>query len=109
MPTAHRTTTTWPRARFVVAEAKDHGTNRGFAVTNRTGVGRLSGPTFGEYAERGESENGNEEFMCEPAMDRLSDHRFVANYFRLYLHAAAMNLLVRRQRVITPPLPAPTP
>jgi hypothetical protein len=28
-------------------------------------------------------------------MDRLSDHRFVANYFRLYLHAAAMNLLVR--------------
>jgi hypothetical protein len=26
-------------------------------------------------------------------MDRLSDHRFVANNFRLYLHAPAMNLL----------------
>jgi hypothetical protein len=36
-------------------------------------------------------------------MDRLSDHRFVANYFRLYLHAAAMNLLVRlRHRVALP-------
>ena len=25
---------------------------------------------------------------------RLSDHRFLANFFRLYLHAAALNLLV---------------
>jgi hypothetical protein len=39
-------------------------------------------------------------------MDRLSDHRFVANYFRLYLHAAAMNLLVRLRRFIAEPLPA---
>ena len=44
-----------------------------------------------------------------PAMDRLSDHRFCANYFRLYLHAAAMNLLVRLRRFIAEPLPAPTP
>jgi len=42
-------------------------------------------------------------------MDRLSDHRFVANYFRLYLHAAAMNLLVRLRRFIAEPLPALTP
>jgi hypothetical protein len=40
-------------------------------------------------------------------MDRLSDHRFVANYFRLYLHAAAMNLLVRLRRFIADPLPVP--
>ncbi len=39
-------------------------------------------------------------------MDRLSGHRFVANYFRLYLHAAAMNLLVRLRRFIAEPLPA---
>jgi hypothetical protein len=39
-------------------------------------------------------------------MDRLSDHRFMANYFRLYLHAAAMNLLVRLRRFIAEPLPA---
>jgi hypothetical protein len=42
-------------------------------------------------------------------MDRLSDHRFVANYFRLYLHASAMNLLVRLRRFIAEPLPAPAP
>ena len=42
-------------------------------------------------------------------MDRLSDHRFVANYFRLYLHAAAMNLLVRLRRFIADPLPALAP
>ena len=42
-------------------------------------------------------------------MDRLSDHRFCANYFRLYLHAAAMNLLVRLRRFIAEPLPAPVP
>jgi hypothetical protein len=42
-------------------------------------------------------------------MDRLSDRRFVANYFRLYLHAAAMNLLVRLRRFVTEPLPVPAP
>jgi hypothetical protein len=42
-------------------------------------------------------------------MDRLSDHRFVANYFRLYLHAAAMNLLVRLRRFIAELLPALAP
>ena len=47
------------------------------------------------------------EFKGDLAMDRLSDHRFVANYFRLYLHAAAMNLLVRLRRFIAEPLPAP--
>jgi len=49
-------------------------------------------------------ENRNKEFKCDLAMDRLSDHRFVANYFRLYLHAAAMNLLVRLRRFIAEPL-----
>ena len=42
-------------------------------------------------------------------MDRLSDHRFMANNFRLYLHAAAMNLLVRLRRFIAEPLPALAP
>ncbi len=36
-------------------------------------------------------------------MDRLSDHRFLANYFRLYLHAAALNLLVRLRRLVALP------
>jgi hypothetical protein len=42
-------------------------------------------------------------------MDRLSDHRFMANYFRLCLHAAAMNLLVRLRRIIAEPLTALAP
>jgi hypothetical protein len=42
-------------------------------------------------------------------MDRLSDHRFVANYFRLDLHAAAMNLLVRLRRFLAEPLPPLAP
>jgi hypothetical protein len=50
------------------------------------------------YAGRGEGEIKNKQFKCDLAMDRLSDHRFMANYFRLYLHAAAMNLLVRLRR-----------
>jgi hypothetical protein len=100
---------TWPCVRFVVAkaEANDRGTNRRFVVTNRPGAARLPGPTYDEYAVRGESENRNKEFKCDLSMDRLSDHRFVANYFRLYLHAAAMNLLVRLRRFIAEPLPAP--
>jgi hypothetical protein len=91
------------------AEANDRGTNRRFVVTNRPGAVVLPGPTYDEYAARGESENRNKEFKCDLAMDRLSDHRFVANYFRLYLHAAAMNLLVRLRRFIAEPLPAVAP
>src|SRR4029077_12514700 len=62
--------------------------------------------TYDEYAMRGESENRNKEFKCGMAMDRLSDHRFMANYFRLYLHAAALNLLVRLRQEIAAPPPA---
>jgi hypothetical protein len=102
---------TWPQARWVVAkaEANDRGTNRRFVVTNRPGAVVLPGPAYDEYAGRGESENRNKEFKCDLAMDRLSDHRFVANYFRLYLHAAAMNLLVRLRRFMAEPLPALVP
>jgi hypothetical protein len=102
---------TWPCARYVVAkaEANDRGTNRRFVVTNRPGAVVLPEPTYDEYAARGESENRNKEFKCDLAMDRLSDHRFVANYFRLYLHAAAMNLVIRLRRFIAEPVPTPTP
>jgi hypothetical protein len=91
------------------AEANERGTNRRFVVTNRPGAVVLPGPTCDEYAERAESENRNKEFQCDLAMDRRSDRRFVANYFRLYLHAAAMNLLVRLRRFIAEPLPSLVP
>jgi len=60
-----------------------------------------------EYAMRGESENRNKEFKCGMARDRRSDRRFLANYFRLSLHAAALNLLVRLRQEIADPPPAP--
>src|SRR5262245_56917393 len=82
------------------------GINRRFVMTNRPGAVVLPRPTYDEYPARGESENRNKEFKCGLAMDRLSDHRFVANYFRLDLHAAAMNLLVRLRRFIAEPLRA---
>jgi hypothetical protein len=102
---------TWPQPRWVVAkaEANDRGTNRRFVVTNRPGAELLPGPTYDEYAARGESENRNKEFKCDLSMDRLSNHRFVANYFRLYLHATAMNLLVRLRRCVAEPMPELTP
>lgn len=101
----------WPHARYVIAkaEANAQGTNRRFVVSNRPGAALLPEATYDEYAGRGESENRNKELKCGFGMDRLSDHRFLANYFRLYLHAAAMNLLVRLRRFVAEPLPAPAP
>ncbi len=100
---------TWNRPRWVVAkcEANAQGTNRRFVTTNRAGAPLYLEATYDEYALRGESENRNKEFKCGMAMDRLSDHRFLANYFRLYLHAAALNLLVRLRREIADPPPPP--
>src|SRR5205085_1156537 len=99
---------TWTMPRWVVvkAEANAQGTNRRFVTTNRAGAPAYPEATYDEYAARGESENRNKEFKCGVAMDRLSDHRFLANYFRLYLHAAALNLVVRLRRLVAVPLAA---
>lgn len=102
----------WPCARWVIvkAEANAKGTNRRFIVTNRLGARVVPEAAYDDYALRGESENRNKEFKCDMAMDRTSDHRFLANYFRLYLHAAAMNLLIcLRRQIANPPAPSTTP
>jgi Transposase DDE domain group 1 len=102
---------TWPQPRQVVvkAEANVHGTNRRFVVTNRRGAALYPEATYDEYIQRGESENRNKELKRGLAGDRLSDHRFVANYLRLYLHSAALNLLVRLRRLVALPCPAAEP
>ena len=69
-------------------------------VTNRPGVDVLPQAVYDEYAMRGESENRNKELKIELHAGRLSDHRFVANFFRLYLHAAALNLLIRLRHAV---------
>jgi hypothetical protein len=50
---------------------------------------------YDHYVQRGESEQRLDELENGLRMDRLSYHRFKANFFRLILHAAAMNLLNR--------------
>lgn len=96
---------TWAAPRHIVikAEANAQGTNRRAVITNRAGWEILPQAVYDEYAERGESENRNKEIKCELLSDRLSDHRFMANFFRLYLHVAALTLLVQLRRVVACP------
>ena len=96
----------WPAPQTIVIKVEVHaqGTNRRAVVTNRPGWEVLPSAVYDEYAERGESENRNKELKRELQADRLSDHRFLANYFRLYLHAAALNLQIRlRHEVVQLP------
>jgi hypothetical protein len=95
----------WKNPRRVVVKAECHrpGTNRRFVVTNRPGAAVLPEAAYDEYAQRGESENRNKELKCDLAADRLSCHRFLANYFRLCLHGAALNLLVQLRAVVAAP------
>jgi hypothetical protein len=100
----------WDAARWVVVKCEAHpqGTNRRAVVTNRRGARVLPQAAYDDYAERGESENRNKELKCQLRADRLSDHRYLANSFRMFLHALAHNLLVQtRQLLPEPKLPAP--
>ena len=102
----------WHTARRVIVkcEVKEQGTNRRAVITNRAGAEVLPDATYDEYANRGESENRNKELKCGLSADRLSDHRYLANLFRLYLHVAAHNLLIRLRRAIaSPPEPIVAP
>lgn len=104
---------TWVAPRWVVVkcEANAQGTNRRAVVTNRPGARTVPQGAYDEYAERGESENRNKELKCELCTDRLSDHRYMANGFRMFLHCLAHNLLVLlRTRIAAPPdCPVATP
>ena len=99
----------WPVQRWVIikCEANARGTNRRAVVTNRPGAFILPGATYDEFSDRGESENRNKELKCGLQADRLSDHRYMANLFRLYLHTAAYNLLVRLRHLVANPPPEP--
>lgn len=100
----------WSEPRLVVVKCEAHavGTNRRAVVTNRPGARVVPQGAYDAYADRGESENRNKELKCELNADRLSDHRYLANAFRLMMHTLAYNLLVRlRQLVADPPEPLP--
>ena len=87
----------WPHERRVLikAEVSAQGDNPRFVVTSLQGDPLL---LYDLYARRGEQENRIKELKCDLAIDRTSCHRFLANQFRLLLHAAAFVLLsyVRR-------------
>ncbi len=79
-------------------------------VTNRPGARTLPQGVYDEYSERGESENRNKELKCELCVDRLSDHRYMANCFRMFLHCLTNNLLVLlRRHVAAPPVDGTPP
>lgn len=96
---------TWPQPRWVVVkcEAQAEGTNRRAIVTNRPGARILPRGAYDEYVERGESENRNKELKCELSTDRLSDHRYMANAFRMYLHCLTYLMLVLIRRAVAAP------
>jgi len=82
----------WPHARRVVfkAEVLGKGPNTRFVVTDHTAPPLA---VYDTYVDRGQAENYIKDFKNALAGDRLSDHRFWANQFRLLLHAAAYCLL----------------
>ena len=88
---------TWDHPRTVIAKAECHGigTNLRFVITNRPGVvsSQDGEREYDHYIQRGESEQRMDELKNGLSMDRLSCHRFMANFFRLLLHTAAFNLL----------------
>ena len=88
---------TWdkPRQLIVKAECHKEGTNLRFIVTNRPDIQTSEDAMrcYDEYILRGESEHRMDELKNGLHTDRLSCHRFMANFFRLLEHVAAMNLL----------------
>ena len=87
----------WPQPRRVVfkAEILVKGPNTRFVVTTRPDEPLA---LYDWYVDRGEAENWIKDFKNALAADRLSDHRFWANAFRLLLHAAAFWLLDHLRR-----------
>ncbi len=97
----------WPHPRRVVYKAEAQclsngklGTNLRFVVTSRDDA---PAALYEWYTERGGTEGWIKDFKTYVQCDRLSCHRFVANQFRLLLHAAAYWLLdtLRRTLVAT--------
>lgn len=87
----------WPHSRRVVfkAEVLEKGPNTRFVVTTRTDEPLA---LYDWYVDRGEAENWIKDLKNALYADRLSDHRFWANAFRLLLHAAAFWLLDQLRR-----------
>ncbi len=98
---------TWTRERRVVAKAEHSalGRNPRFVVSSLTDF--PAQVVYRAYCARGDCENRIKDFKNALAADRLSCSRFVANAFRLCLHAAAyvlMTALRNRAGEVSPEL-----
>jgi hypothetical protein len=90
----------WGKERRVVykAEVLEKGPNTRFVVTNRPEAPLA---LYDRYVQRGETENRIKDYKRALRADRLSCCAFLANQFRLLLHAAAYWLLdVLRERLV---------
>lgn len=88
----------WSHARRVIVKAEYgvKGANPRFVVTN---IEEIEGRVLYEaYCQRGECENRIKDLKNALEADRLSCSRFVANFFRLLLHAAAYRLMLALRR-----------
>lgn len=109
MPVSDYTSKYWEhikRKLVIKCEVTAHSSSRRVLVSNRQEVATDPELVYRDYAQRGESENRNKEFTCGLFGDRLSDHRYMANLFRLMMHCLAHNLLVTLRHEVA--IPAPT-
>jgi hypothetical protein len=92
---------------IIKCEATAHSTSRRVLVSNRPELAKNPELVYREYAERGESENRNKELKCGLSGDRLSDHRYMANLFRIMMHCLSHNMLVTLRHLVAVQEPTP--
>lgn len=90
----------WKRSRRVIgkAEVTSQGPNPRFVMTSIEGFDPED--LYRAYCERGQAENYIKDLKRALRADRLSCHRFTANFLRLLLHAAAYRLLFALRRAL---------
>lgn len=93
------------RSLVIKCEVTAHSSSRRILLSNRPEVETEPELVYRDYAERGESENRNKELKCGLFGDRLSDHRYMANLFRLMMHCVAHNLLITLRHEVAIPAP----
>ncbi len=64
-------------------------------VVNTAWLAETAGEIYDHYIGRGQCETFVKAFKKDLPMDRLSGHRFLANQFRLFVHALAYVLILR--------------
>lgn len=96
-----------PKTVVVKTEVTAFSSSQRAVITNVPDAAKDPRKTYLDYAMRGESENRNKELKCDLCADRLSDHRFMANMFRVLLHCMAHNLVVMLRQLVALQTPLP--